>query len=90
MIHDRNLDRNQVDQFIISFSNIYRSNQNILNDNQIKNKQINLRDKLFNKKENIININKFLNQRSYGQRTPYLSNEYGLNHLISNNLLKGI
>ena len=50
---------------------------------------VNLCNKInFGKKENAISVNKFLNQRSYGNRTPNLSSDYGLHHLITNSLLK--
>lgn len=78
----------------LSSSNSFNLNTNTLNSNL---NQL-IRDELNDvnlcsrtnsgKKENFISINKFLNQRSYGHRTPYLSPVYGLHHLISNNLLK--
>lgn len=43
--------------------------------------------KLPHKKDRCFNVNKFLNQRSYGNRTPKLSTDFGLQHLIQNSLL---
>lgn len=40
------------------------------------------------KRDSPLNVSRFLNQRSYGNRTPSLSTDFGLQHLIAHNLLK--
>ena len=40
------------------------------------------------KRDSPPNVSKFLCQRSYGNRTPSLSADFGLQHLILNNLLR--
>lgn len=40
------------------------------------------------KRDSPINVNKFLSQRSYGNRTPSLPSDFGLQHLINHSLLQ--
>lgn len=49
---------------------------------------VNLCNRICARRESIVNVGRFLNQRSYGNRTPTISSDYGLRHLITNNLLK--
>lgn len=52
--------------------------------------EVNLCSKLktAGKKDHSVNVNKFLSQRAYGNRTPKLPSDFGLQHLISNGLLR--
>lgn len=78
-------------QFSLLINNSNGNTNNSNNSNQIikdESTDSRLRNRLFNKKEPIFHMNKFLNQRSYGNRNHTLYSEYGLHHLISNNLLK--